>query len=136
MNIWVAAYMTKDFWLGMKSNQQSESLNSCLHLHLDGEMTLVYMILHYENCITRIRENEAHDDCTVSQTLPVPITSCRELEVFSSHVFTPANFYICDLCNQFNRGSLCLESINGYFITLVPKTKVLPQLMTSGISLC
>ena len=38
--LWVAAYLTEGFWLGMKSNQRSESLNSCLHLHLDGEMTL------------------------------------------------------------------------------------------------
>ncbi|KAK1693255.1 hypothetical protein QYE76_009952 [Lolium multiflorum] len=78
------AFLTKGFWLGMKSNQRSESLNSCLHLHLDGEMTLVDMILHYENCITRIRENEAHDDCTASQTLPVPVTSCRDLELQDS----------------------------------------------------
>ncbi|KAK1661601.1 hypothetical protein QYE76_049760 [Lolium multiflorum] len=79
-HLWAAAFLTEGFWLGMKSNQRSESLNSCLHLHLDGEMTLVDMILHYENCITRIRENEAHDDCTASQTLPVPVTSCRDLE--------------------------------------------------------
>ena len=45
----------------MKSNQQSESLNSCLHLHLDGEMTLMDMILHYENAVVRIRENEVWD---------------------------------------------------------------------------
>ncbi|XP_071680210.1 protein FAR1-RELATED SEQUENCE 5-like [Lolium perenne] len=96
-HLWAAAFLTEGFWLGMKSNQRSESLNSCLHLHLDGEMTLVDMILHYENCITRIRENEAHDDCTASQTLPVPVTSCRDLEVFATHVFTPANFYILQL---------------------------------------
>nr|XP_051190431.1 uncharacterized protein LOC127303766 [Lolium perenne] len=83
-HLWAAAFLTEGFWLGMKSNQRSESLNSCLHLHLDGEMTLVDMILHYENCITRIRENEAHDDCTASQTLPVPVTSCRDLELQDS----------------------------------------------------
>jgi hypothetical protein len=27
----------------------------------------------------------------------------------------------CDLCNQFFEGNLCLESINGCFITLIPK---------------
>ena len=89
-----AAYLTEGFWLGMKSNQRSESLNSCLHLHLDGEMTLVDMILHYENAVVRIRENEARDDCTASQSLPVPVTSSRELEIAASHVFTPANFYM------------------------------------------
>ena len=69
--LWAAAYLTEGFWLGMKSNQRSESLNSCLHLHLDSEMTLVDMILHYENTVVRIHENEARDDCTTSQTLPV-----------------------------------------------------------------
>ncbi|XP_073367556.1 protein FAR1-RELATED SEQUENCE 5-like [Aegilops tauschii subsp. strangulata] len=92
--LWVAAYLTEGFWLGMKSNQRSESLNSCLHLHLDGEMTPVDMILHYENAVVRIRENEARDDCTASQSLPVPVTSSRELEIAASHVFTPANFYM------------------------------------------
>jgi hypothetical protein len=28
----------------------------------------------------------------------------------------------CDLCAQFHSGSLCLQSINNCFITLVPKT--------------
>ncbi|XP_073362873.1 protein FAR1-RELATED SEQUENCE 5-like [Aegilops tauschii subsp. strangulata] len=92
--LWAAAYLTEGFWLGMKSNQRSKSLNSCLHLHLDGEMTLVDMILHYENAVVRIRENEARDDCTASQSLPVPVTSSRELEIAASHVFTPANFYM------------------------------------------
>ena len=92
--LWAAAYLTEGFWLGMKSNQRSESLNSCLHLHLDGEMTLVDMILHYENAVVRIHENEARDDCMASQSLPVPVTSSRELEIAASHVFTPANFYM------------------------------------------
>src|ERR1041385_6937352 len=35
---WAASYLAGGYWLGMKSNQRSESLNSCLHLHLDGEM--------------------------------------------------------------------------------------------------
>nr|XP_051222104.1 protein FAR1-RELATED SEQUENCE 5-like [Lolium perenne] len=65
--LWAAAYLSQGFWLGMKSNQRSESLNSCLHLHLDGEMTIVDMIMHYDNAIVRLRENEAHDDRTASR---------------------------------------------------------------------
>jgi zinc finger SWIM domain-containing protein 3 len=91
--LWVAAYLTEGFWLGMKGNQRSESLNSCLHLHLDDEMTVVDMILHYENAIVRLHENEARDDCEASQTVLVPVTSSRELEVAAAHVFTLANFY-------------------------------------------
>ncbi|XP_020151313.1 protein FAR1-RELATED SEQUENCE 5-like [Aegilops tauschii subsp. strangulata] len=48
------------------ANQRSESLNSSLHLHLDYGMTIVDMIVHYENCIVRLRENEAYDDYTAS----------------------------------------------------------------------
>ncbi|KAK1680438.1 hypothetical protein QYE76_041286 [Lolium multiflorum] len=92
--LWAAAYLSQGFWLGMKSNQRSESLNSCLHLHLDGEMTTFDMIMHYDNAIVRLRENEAHDDCTASQTTPVAITNFRELEVAAAKIFTPAVFYI------------------------------------------
>lgn len=49
--LWAAAYLTDGFWLGMKSNQRSESLNSCLHLHLDYGMTLVcYLALQLKTC--------------------------------------------------------------------------------------
>jgi hypothetical protein len=57
-------------------------------------MTLVDLILHYENAIVRLRENEAEDDCTCSQILPVAVTDCKEIEIDASHAFTPANFYI------------------------------------------
>jgi hypothetical protein len=92
--LWVAAFLSEGLWLGMKNNQMNESLNSCLHLHLDGEMTLVDMIVHYENVVVRLREKEARDDCTASQTLPVPITNSRELELAASKAFTPTVFYI------------------------------------------
>jgi hypothetical protein len=58
--LWVVAFLSEGFWLGMKNNQMNESLNSCLHLHRDGEMTLVVMIVHYENVVVRLREKEAH----------------------------------------------------------------------------
>ena len=92
--LWAASYLAGGYWLGMKSNQRSESLNSCLHLHLDGEMTLVDMAVHFEVANVRIRENEARDDCTDSQTLPVPVTSSKELEIAAAKVFTATNFYM------------------------------------------
>ncbi|KAK1612627.1 hypothetical protein QYE76_036300 [Lolium multiflorum] len=78
--LWAAAYLSEGFWLGMKSNQRNESLNSCLQLHLDYGMTLVDLILHYENAIVRIRETEAKYDCISSQTSPVPVTNLRRIE--------------------------------------------------------
>lgn len=92
--LWDTSYLFAGYFLGMRSNQRSESLNSCLHLHLDFGMTIVDLVVHYENCIVRLRENEARDDCTVSQSVPVPITDCKEIEVAASHASTPANFYI------------------------------------------
>jgi hypothetical protein len=42
------------------------------------------------------------------------------------------DFY--DLCNHFHRGSLCLESINICFITLVPKKEGVSIQTTLGLS--
>ncbi|XP_010239136.1 protein FAR1-RELATED SEQUENCE 5-like [Brachypodium distachyon] len=92
--LWAASYLSGGVFLGMKSNQRSESLNTCLHLHLDFGMTLVDLIVHYENVIVRIREAEASDDCSCSQTLAVAVTNCKAIEVAASRVFTPANFYM------------------------------------------
>ena len=50
------------------------------------------MILHYENAVVRIHENEARDDCTASQSVPVPVTSSRELEIVASHCWGRSNF--------------------------------------------
>jgi len=58
-------------------------------------MTLVDMAVHYEVAIVRIRENEARDDCTASQTKPVAIvTNSKILEEAAAKIFTAANFYM------------------------------------------
>ncbi|XP_073362412.1 protein FAR1-RELATED SEQUENCE 5-like [Aegilops tauschii subsp. strangulata] len=74
--------------------KRSESLNSSLHLHLDYGMTIIDMIVHYENCIVRLRENEAYDDYTASQTVPVTVTECQTIESYAAKAFTHANFYM------------------------------------------
>nr|XP_020155217.2 protein FAR1-RELATED SEQUENCE 5-like [Aegilops tauschii subsp. strangulata] len=92
--LWAASYLSDGFFLGMRSNQRSESLNSCLHLHLDYGMTIVDLVVHYENCIVRLRENEAYDDCEAFQKEPPSVTKYKALEEHAAKVFTPANFYI------------------------------------------
>nr|XP_051202634.1 protein FAR1-RELATED SEQUENCE 5-like [Lolium perenne] len=57
--LWSAAYLANGYFLGMKSNQRSESLNSTLHTHLDFGLTMVDMVVHYENNDSRVREEEA-----------------------------------------------------------------------------
>ena len=92
--LWAASYLSDGFFLGMRSNQRSESLNSCLHLHLDYGITIVDLVVHYENCIVHLRENEAYDDCEAFQKEPPSVTEYKALEEHVAKVFTPANFYI------------------------------------------
>ena len=64
-------------------------------MHLDSGITIVDMIVHYDNCIVRLHENEAHDDCTNTQTALVPILDeCKDLEKSAAREFSAANFYI------------------------------------------
>ena len=93
-HLWAAAYLSHGFFLGMKSNQRSESLNSCLHLHLKWGMKLFELVLHYENCVTRLREEEARENCVTYNSVPVPITKYRDFEILLGAVFSPANFYM------------------------------------------
>lgn len=92
--LWAASFVRHGYFLGMQSNQRSESLNSCLHRDLDMYMSLVDLIKHYENCICRIRRPEASNDCAASQSMLVAVTDCKEMEGAASRIFTPANFYI------------------------------------------
>ncbi|CAL4888571.1 unnamed protein product [Urochloa decumbens] len=91
--LWAASYLKNKFFLGARSNQRSESLNSRLHKHLDRKMTLYDMVDHYFHCLSRIRRNESQLDCEASQSIPVAITD-HVLENSAAHCFTPANFYL------------------------------------------
>ena len=92
--LWAAAFQCDKFFLGMKSNQGSESLNSSLHRHLDIYMSLLDLVEHYENYVSRLRETEVEYDCRSSQSQPVPLTKHNEIEVACSRIFTAANFYM------------------------------------------
>ncbi|TVU18717.1 hypothetical protein EJB05_34829, partial [Eragrostis curvula] len=91
--LWANALQYENYFLGMRSNQRSESLNSCLHRHLDIYMSLLDLVLHYDNSVSRLRETEAADDCTASTSFPVALTDYKEIEESASHIFTAANFY-------------------------------------------
>nr|XP_051197281.1 protein FAR1-RELATED SEQUENCE 5-like [Lolium perenne] len=92
--LWSAAYLANGYFLGMKSNQRSESLNSTLHTHLDFGLTIVDMVVHYENNSSRVREEEARHDAIDSQTLPVAATVYKDIETSAARKFTAANFYL------------------------------------------
>jgi zinc finger SWIM domain-containing protein 3 len=78
----------------MKSNQRSESLNSTLHTHLDFGLTMVDMVVHYENNSSRVREEEARQDTIDSQTVPVAVTRYKDIEMSAARKFTATNFYL------------------------------------------
>nr|XP_051190958.1 protein FAR1-RELATED SEQUENCE 5-like [Lolium perenne] len=92
--LWSAAYLANGYFLGMKSNQRSESLNSTLHTHLDFGLTMVDMVVHYENNSSRVREEEARQDTIDSQTVPVAVTTYKDIEMSAARKFTATNFYL------------------------------------------
>jgi len=67
---WCAAYHAGNRYLGLRSNQRSESMNSRLQMKLDGKITLLEMVQHYESCLTKVRRIEADDDANALQSEP------------------------------------------------------------------
>lgn len=89
---WAAAYTKGMYFLGMKSNQRSESLNSKLHRHLDRKMSLVLLVEHYEHCLSRMRHREAELDSKASQSVPFTANDASLIEKDAARIFTPSVF--------------------------------------------
>ncbi|KAL6905922.1 hypothetical protein ACP4OV_003523 [Aristida adscensionis] len=89
---WSAAYLKGRCFLGMKTNQRSESLNSRLHKHLDRQMSLVDLVEHYEYCVSRIRRNEVELDARASVSVPFTEITADILEKRAARIFTPVIF--------------------------------------------
>ncbi len=89
---WSTAYMKGTRFLGMRSNQRSESLNSRLHRHLDRKMSLVDLVEHYEFCLSRIRRNEAVLDARASQSVSFTTICADPLEKSAARIYMPAMF--------------------------------------------
>ena len=67
--IWCTSYHAGKCYLGLRSKQRSESLNSRLHMRLDRKMTLLDMVKHVEHCLSGLCTNEAKLD-TDARTKP------------------------------------------------------------------
>nr|XP_040249178.1 protein FAR1-RELATED SEQUENCE 5-like [Aegilops tauschii subsp. strangulata] len=78
--MWAASYLSDGFFHGMRSNQRSESPNSSLHLHLNYGMTIVDLVVHYENYVVHFCGNEANDDCEANQKVPPVVTEYKDIE--------------------------------------------------------
>ncbi|XP_024314911.1 protein FAR1-RELATED SEQUENCE 5 [Brachypodium distachyon] len=89
---WSKAYTKGRYFLGMQSNQRSESLNSRLHKNLDRRMSLVDLLEHYDLCLSRIRRNESQLDAEASQTVPFTDLHAEPLERSAARTYTPEMF--------------------------------------------
>jgi hypothetical protein len=111
--LWAAAFLCDKYFMSMKTNQRSESLNSVLHLHLNGYMSLFDMLEHYEVCVSNMRRREAQSDSVASQSWPVAVTDSRELEEAAARIFTFANFQLVQeqlqKIHMFDVGEVILE---------------------------
>jgi hypothetical protein len=91
-NKWPVAYTRGIIFLGMQINQQSESLNSRLHSHLNRRMSLVNLVEQYEFCLLRICKKEIKIDAVVLGSIPFHDTSVDRFEKEVAHIFTPEIF--------------------------------------------
>ena len=76
-----ATYDADKCYLGLRSNQRSESINARLQMQLDGTMTLLKIVEHYETCLSRVRKNEADDDIKALQYEPLTALDASTLEI-------------------------------------------------------
>ena len=67
-------------------------MNSRLQMKLDGKMTQLEMVHHYETCLTKVRRNEADDDAKALQSAPFTEPDASVLEINAKKRFTPNVF--------------------------------------------
>uniref|UniRef100_K4A0C0 Uncharacterized protein n=1 Tax=Setaria italica TaxID=4555 RepID=K4A0C0_SETIT len=89
---WAVMFTRERYFLGMQSNQRSESLNSRLHNHLYRKMSLVDLMEHYKFCLSRIRWNEIELDAKALCSILFTKISIDVLEKSVARIFTPNIF--------------------------------------------
>jgi zinc finger SWIM domain-containing protein 3 len=89
---WSAAYTKDGYFLRMRSNQRSESLNSGLHNHLDRMMSMVDLLEHSQFYKSRIRRNERENDAKASQSVPFTELKDDPLLKSAARIYTPVMF--------------------------------------------
>lgn len=90
--LWCATYHHGKCYLGMRSNQRSESLNSRLQVHLDRKMTLIDVVEHFDRCLSRLRRNELELDFEAKRSLPCLQPDASNIEKEAAKMFTPSIF--------------------------------------------
>jgi zinc finger SWIM domain-containing protein 3 len=90
--IWCAAYHADKCYLGLRSNQRSESLNSRLQENLDRKMTMFELVQHFDYCLSRLRSNELHLDFEADNSEPCVQLDASTIEKEAAKSFTPGIF--------------------------------------------
>ncbi|CAO2209021.1 unnamed protein product [Urochloa humidicola] len=107
---WAKTFTRERHFLGMQSNQRSESLNSVLHNHLDRKMSLVDLVGPYEFRLSRIRRNEIELDAIALCRRPFTMICADPLEKSAVEIYTP---------NIFEKVSLQIQKSSRWAVTEV-----------------
>ncbi|CAN6242184.1 unnamed protein product [Urochloa humidicola] len=89
---WAKTFTRDRHFLGMQSNQRSESLNSVHHNHLNRKMSLVDLVEHYEFRLSCIRRNEIELDAIALSGRPFTMICADPLEKSAAEIYTPKVF--------------------------------------------
>jgi len=116
--LWCAAYHVGKRYLGLKSNQRSESLNSKLHTHLDSRMTLFDLLQHYEHCVSNMRRNEAMVDSVALHSTPFTELDAWSIEKHAVSVFTPTIFALVKEKIHSVSNYVTVEILDGFDLTI------------------
>ncbi|CAN6348504.1 unnamed protein product, partial [Urochloa humidicola] len=116
--VWCAAYHTSKCYLGLRSNQRSESLHSRIQFNLDRKMTLVELLQHFDNCLEKLRIREANLDFEASYK-PCLEADASIIVNDAARRFTPSVFFADEV--QFSlkaafEKSYLIEEMDGYNI--------------------
>ncbi|KAL6630579.1 hypothetical protein ACP70R_028652 [Stipagrostis hirtigluma subsp. patula] len=114
--VWCAAYHASKRYLGLRSNQRSESLHSRIQFNLDRKMSLVELLQHFDNTVQKLRIRQANLDFEASyKPCLEPDTSIIVNE--AAERFTPSVYY-ADVQYSLKTVSKCflIEEMDGYNI--------------------
>ncbi|XP_066375220.1 protein FAR1-RELATED SEQUENCE 5-like [Miscanthus floridulus] len=114
--IWCVAYHAGKCYLGLRSNQHSESLHSRIQFNLDRKMTLLELIQYADHCLSKLHSNEAYLDFQASSK-PCLQPDASTIEKEAANLFTPS-VYFADVQYSVKAADKCywIETVDGYDI--------------------
>ncbi|TVU20393.1 hypothetical protein EJB05_36600, partial [Eragrostis curvula] len=89
---WSTAYTKGRYFLGMVSNQRSESLNARLHKHLERRMSLIDLVEHFQACTVSTRRRQIELDAQAQHGVKFTDRSADPFEKRVARIFTPDMF--------------------------------------------